>query len=63
MQEIAGVDDSNPLSYEPFQADYKKLFFGKAMLILQTKEGQSESIRVIAERDGLKSAEVTVKSK
>ena len=78
--EIAGVDNGNPLSYEPFQADYRKLFFGKAMLILRTKGGQSPStgspdndirgqagqggnIRVTAESDGLKQAEVTVQSR
>jgi beta-galactosidase len=79
--EIAGVDNGNPLSYESFQADYRKLFFGKAMLILRTKEGQTPStgspeydirgqagqgggnIRVTAEGDGLKQAEVAVQSR
>jgi len=61
--EIAGVDNGNPLSYEPFQADYRKLFYGKAMLILQTKEGQGDNIRITAEGDGLVPAEVIVQSK
>ena len=61
--EIAGVDNGNPLSYEPFQADYRKLFFGKAMLILRTKEGQTGNIHVIAEGDGFVPAEVNVQSK
>jgi beta-galactosidase len=61
--EIAGVDNGNPLSYEPFQADYRKLFFGKAMLILRTKEGQQGDIRIITESDGLQSAEVNVQSR
>jgi beta-galactosidase len=60
--EIAGVGNGNPLSLEPFQADYRKLFFGKAMLILRTKERQGGDIRIVAESDGLKSAEVTVQS-
>ena len=69
--EIIGVDNGNPLSYEPFQADYRKLFFGKAMLILRTKEGQTPStssgqagdIHVIAESDGLTSDDVVVQSR
>lgn len=61
--EIAGVDNGNPLSYEPFQADYRKLFFGKAMLILRTKEGQTGDIRLTAESDGLVPVEVVVQSK
>jgi beta-galactosidase len=61
--EIAGVDNGNPLSYEPFQADYRKLFFGKAMLILRTKEGQGDNIRITAESDGLTLAEVVVQSR
>ncbi len=61
--EIAGVDNGNPLSYEPFQADYRKLFFGKAMLILRTKEGQTGDIRITAESDGLTPAGVVVQSR
>jgi beta-galactosidase len=59
--EIAAVGNGNPLSLEPFQADYRKLFYGKAMLILRTKEGQGGKVRVRAESDGLIAAEVSVK--
>jgi beta-galactosidase len=61
--EIAGIDNGNPLSLEPFQDAEHKLFFGKAVLIVRTKEGQGGKISVTAESDGLKSADVTVKSK
>jgi beta-galactosidase len=61
--EIAGVDNGNPLSYEPFQADYRKLFFGKAMLILRTRQGTTGDIKIIAESDGLAPADVTVQSR
>ncbi len=61
--EIAGIDNGNPLSYEPFQDSEHKLFFGKAMLILRTKEGQKGDIRTIADSDGLSSADVTVQSR
>jgi len=61
--EIAGVGNGNPLSLEPFQADYRKLFFGKAMLILRTKAGPGGKIRVAAEADGLTPAQITLTSR
>lgn len=33
---IAGVGNGNPQSFEPFQSDKVRLFYGKAMLILQS---------------------------
>jgi hypothetical protein len=61
--EIAAVGNGNPLSLEPFQADYRKLFYGKAMLILRTKEGQAGAVRVTATSDGLLGAEITVQNR
>jgi beta-galactosidase len=58
--EIAAVGNGNPLSLEPFQADHRKLFYGKAMLILQTKAGQGGKVRVTAAGDGLTAAEIAV---
>jgi beta-galactosidase len=60
--EIAGAGNGNPLSLEPFQSDSRKLFYGKAMLILRTKEGQTGRVRITAQSDGLTPAEVTVQS-
>lgn len=61
--EIAGVGNGNPISYEPFQADYRKLFYGKAMLILRTKEGESGTIRVTATADGLDKGQANLKAR
>jgi beta-galactosidase len=58
--EIAAVGNGNPLSLEPFQADSRKLFYGKAMLILRTKKGQGGQVHVTAESDGLTAAEIIV---
>jgi beta-galactosidase len=58
--ETAAAGNGNPMSIEPFQADYRKLFFGKAMLILRTKGGQGGRVHVVAESDGLTSGETTV---
>ena len=60
--EIAGVGNGNPLSLEPFQSDSRKLFYGRAMLILRTKEGQAGRVRITAQSDGLAPTEVTVQS-
>jgi hypothetical protein len=61
--EIAGVGNGNPLSLEPFQADRRRLFHGKAMLILRTKEGLAGAIRVRAKSDGLTSAQAELASR
>jgi len=61
--QIAAVGSGNPLSLEPFQADYRKLFNGKAMLILRMTEGQAGQIRVTASSDGLKAADIVVRSR
>ncbi|MBN2138691.1 MAG: discoidin domain-containing protein [Sedimentisphaerales bacterium] len=53
---IAGVGNGNPLSLEPFCADYRKLFYGKAMLILRTESGKAGTIRVTAESQALQPA-------
>ena len=60
--EMAGVGNGNPLSLEPFQADYRKLFYGKAMLIVRAEGGRGGTIRVSAESDGLHPANVAVQS-
>jgi beta-galactosidase len=59
--EIAGVGNGNPLSLEPFQADYRKLFFGKAMLILRSREGQTGSVQIRAHGQDLRDGKVTIK--
>lgn len=58
--EIAGVGNGNPLSLEPFQANSRKLFYGKAVLILRTHDGQAGRVLVTAESDGLTAANVTL---
>jgi len=59
---IAGVGNGNPLSLEPFVADYRKLFFGKAMLILRSCDGRPGSIQVTAAAEDLSSATVHLTS-
>ncbi|MEO8367647.1 MAG: glycoside hydrolase family 2 TIM barrel-domain containing protein [Candidatus Solibacter sp.] len=52
--EIAGIDNGDQTSYESFQGSQHHLFYGKAMLIVRTKEGQPGKIQVTAGGDSLK---------
>ena len=58
--EIAGVGNGNPLSLEPFQSDSRKLFYGKAVLILRTIDRKAGTVRITAQSDGLAPADVIV---
>jgi beta-galactosidase len=59
---IAGVGNGNPQSLEPFVADYRKLFSGKAMLIIRSEMGKKGKIKVSAASDGLQKAVVSITS-
>jgi hypothetical protein len=58
--EIVGVGNGNPLSVEPFQANHRSLFYGKAMLIVRSVAGQSGTVQVRATSKGLESASVSL---
>ncbi len=60
--DIAGVGNGNPQSTESFLADYRHLFFGKAMLIVRSVEGVEGRIKIVAKSDGLKEAKTSVVS-
>ena len=60
---IAAVGNGDQQSLEPFQADHRKLLFGKAMLIVRTDEGPGGQVRVTATSDGLQPATVSVASR
>ena len=51
------VDNSNPATLEPFQADERKAFAGLALLIVRSAGGEPGPIRVTARSEGLESAE------
>jgi beta-galactosidase len=60
--EIAAVGNGNPLSLEPFQADHRKLFYGKALLIVRPTEEDGGRVEITATSDGLTPATATVES-
>jgi beta-galactosidase len=49
---IAGVGNGNPQSFDPFQANYVNLFYGKAMIILGSRFEKGE-INITATSNGL----------
>ncbi len=51
--EIAGIDNGDQLSLDSFQDPQHELFYGKAMLIVRTKEGQAGKIQITARSQGL----------
>lgn len=58
--EIAGLDNGNPASTEPFQADCRKAFNGKCLLYLRSLKDSPGSVTIQADSDGLKKNEITI---
>lgn len=56
---IAGVDNGSPISMERFKDDHRKLFNGKALLIVQT-DGSAEPIYIEASSEGLKPESIVI---
>mgnify|MGYP001819840421 FL=1 len=61
--EIEAVANGNPLSFEPFKANRRQLFYGKAMLILRPHAGEGGTITVKAVSAELEGAELTIETR
>lgn len=59
--EIAGVGNGNPQSFEPFQSDQVYLFYGKAMVVVRSKESGGKIV-LEATSNGLKKSVVTLEA-
>ena len=59
---IAGVDNGNAASVEPFQADHRKAFNGLALAIVRSENGKSGRIRVTATSAGLRSGSADIEA-
>jgi beta-galactosidase len=59
---IAGVDNGNAASVEPFQADYRKAFNGLALVIVRSQNAKPGRIRLTAASDGLQAGEARIES-
>lgn len=60
--DIVGVDNGDPTSFDSFQANERKAFNGRALVILRTHAGTTGEITLAAESDGLPKAVVTVQA-
>ncbi|MCC7506814.1 MAG: DUF4982 domain-containing protein [Saprospiraceae bacterium] len=60
--DIAGVDNGDPVSLAPFQASEGRVFYGKSMLIVRTREGQRGAVTVKATSSGLRSGQAVLKT-
>ena len=59
---IAGVDNGDEVSHDPFKANYRKAFNGLALAIVQAK-GKAGSITFTATSQGLQGATVVLQAK
>ena len=59
---IAGVGNGDHHFPAEFDADHVTLFYGKAMLIVRTAEGQGGAIQVAASSDGLREAKASLRA-
>lgn len=59
---IAGVDNGNPISHEPFKANYRQAFNGLCLAVVKSN-GKTGSISLTATSDGLASDSLIVKTK
>jgi beta-galactosidase len=59
---IAGVDNGNAASVEPFQANYRKAFNGLALVIVRPEDGKPGHIRVTATSAGLESGSADIEA-
>jgi beta-galactosidase len=59
---IAGIGNGNPLAMEPFQDPEHRLFYGKAMLVLRSIEGEYGDVTVTATAGGYESTKVQLKA-
>lgn len=60
--EIVATDNGDPTSHQPFQSSQREAFNGLALAIVRAKVGQSGTITLRAESDGLAGGEVKIKA-
>jgi len=56
---LIGVGNGNPQSLEPFSAEYVDLFYGKAMIIVKSNDGNGR-LTVNVKSDELKSSNIKI---
>lgn len=61
--DIIAVGNGNAATVEPFQADYRKAFYGQCMAIIKSDKNKAGNITITAKSKGLKSCKVEILSK
>lgn len=61
--EIVAVDNGDPTSHESFQSKERPAYNGLCLVVVRSKAGASGSIKLRASSEGLKSADVTIRSR
>jgi beta-galactosidase len=59
---VAGVDNGNQISHEPFKAAYRKAFNGMCLAVIQS-DGNNGEIILTATSEGLQPASVVIRTK
>ena len=59
--EIVATDNGDATSFESFQAPERNVFHGLAMVIVRAKRGETGTIKLTAESDGLSPATVRIR--
>ncbi|HLI84624.1 MAG TPA: beta-galactosidase GalB [Bryobacteraceae bacterium] len=57
---IAGVDNGDPATIEPFHTDYRNAFNGLALLIVRSQPGRTGTVRITATAAGLAEASTEI---
>ncbi|WEA00600.1 beta-galactosidase GalB [Mucilaginibacter sp. SJ] len=59
---IAGVDNGDPVSHEPFKADYRYAYNGLALVVIQARQNRGR-VTISANADGLQKSEIKLEVK
>ena len=60
--EIAGICSGDPVSEESYKGDRRRVFHGRGLLVIKSNHAKG-SLKLVAESEGLKSAEVSLQVK
>jgi beta-galactosidase len=59
---IVAVGNGDPTSHESFQSDRSQAFHGQCLVVVRSIEGQSGTIRLIAESETFNSGNISILS-
>ena len=60
--ELLAVGNGNAATTESFQANHRKAFSGKCVLIVKSKKGEAGEIRITAKSEGLATENISIEA-